>query len=136
MYRLYRQQLINDNIKTVFSFFEKPENLSLITPSWLNFKIINRAPLKMREGAVFSYRIKLYFIPTFWKSLISNYKPPYFFTDEQIKGPYKYWKHNHKFTLKGEKTLIEDEVFYDLGWGILGKIIHKIYLSRIFRQKG
>ena len=134
MNRLYRQQLINQNIESVFAFFEKPENLSLITPPWLNFRILNRKVVQMKEGATFGYKIKLHFFTTYWESLISDYKPPFFFSDEQIKGPYKYWKHNHKFILKGENTLMEDEVLYDVGWGIFGKLLHKIYVRKALEE--
>ena len=60
MFNIKSEQKINLPIEKVFSFFERPENLSLITPSWLKFNIITPEPLTMKSGAIFDYKVVLF----------------------------------------------------------------------------
>ena len=43
-FQLSVEQKVPEDISTVFNFFETPKNLNLITPPWLNFKIIPPVP--------------------------------------------------------------------------------------------
>lgn len=130
MYNLYREQIVNKPLQEVFAFFEKPENLEVITPPWMKFKIETPPPLIMKVGAEFDYRIDLMKIPLRWKTIITEYDPPYKFIDMQKKGPYKTWIHTHTFETIGKQTKITDNVDYDLyGW-FLGDFINKIYVGK------
>lgn len=138
-YKLVKSQFIDTPINEVFSFFEKPENLQEITPPYLNFKIITPSPIKMEEGQVISYKIKLRGIPLTWKSLISLYDPPNSFIDEQIRGPYAIWHHTHTFKEEDGGTMIEDEVKYAIPFSIIGRICNHLFikndLNKIFQYR-
>ena len=71
-----------------------------------------------------------------WSSIITDYKPPSYFIDEQIRGPYSVWIHKHYFTEKDGGTLIEDCITYKIPLGILGRIAHYLFvrndLEKIF----
>ncbi|MCB0729808.1 MAG: SRPBCC family protein [Ignavibacteriae bacterium] len=129
MYRLERTQIFNLPIEKVFSFFQSPENLEVITPDELSFKIKTPKPLIMKEGAVFDYKIKLGFIPFPWKTLITKYNPPFVFQDIQTFGPYKKWEHTHEFIDLGDKTKMIDTVEYDLFPKFLRSFAHKLYVK-------
>lgn len=129
-YILKKEQFINKPLKEVFSFFEKPENLSEITPKNLSFKILNSTPIKMEKNALINYRIKILGIPLYWTTKITDYNPPLSFTDEQLKGPYSLWKHTHIFVECNGGTLMTDEVLYSIPYGIWGEIAQKIYVKR------
>ena len=64
--------LINEDIENVFKFFETPKNLNLITPDWLNFKIVPPIPLKTYENQEIEYKLTLHKIRFKWKSRIIN----------------------------------------------------------------
>ncbi|MBL1214612.1 MAG: SRPBCC family protein [Ignavibacteriae bacterium] len=129
MFNIKSEQIIKLPIEKVFSFFERPENLSLITPKWLKFNILTPEPLVMKSGAIFDYQIKIFGIPNRWKTLITDYDPPYKFVDEQAKGPYKKWIHTHTFEKIEGGTLVTDNVDYDLYGGAAAKIINEIYIK-------
>lgn len=129
-YILKKEQFISKPLKEVFSFFEKPENLSEITPKTLSFKILNSTPIKMEKNAFINYRIKILAIPLYWTTKITDYNPPFSFTDEQLKGPYSLWRHTHIFVECNGGTLMTDEVLYSIPYGILGEIAQKIYVKR------
>ena len=129
-YVLKKRQLLKYPLKTVFSFFERPENLKKITPPKLGFKILTPSPVQMKEGALIDYTVTPFLITLHWTTLIKEYKPPYFFADTQIKGPYKFWHHTHTFEETPDGTWITDEVKYQLPFGILGKLAHRLWVKK------
>lgn len=134
MYNFKQSQKIEANLKEVFEFFQKPENLARVTPKWINFSIKSKLPLVMKEGAEFEYTIKLYGIPVYWKTKIIKYSPPDIFIDEQIKGPYKTWIHTHKFRQMDGHVLMEDSVDYDLRGGIFKAIAHRLFVKNSVKK--
>ena len=78
-FQLSVEQKVPEDISTVFNFFETPKNLNLITPPWLNFKIIPPVPKTTYEGLEISYRLSLHKLPMFWKSKIIRYKKNEYF---------------------------------------------------------
>lgn len=79
---------------------------------------------------MFEYSIRVMGIQMRWKSLISEYKPPFRFIDEQVKGPYTSWQHTHTFTEVHGGTLIGDEVRYAMPFGIIGRVAQRLAVSR------
>jgi ligand-binding SRPBCC domain-containing protein len=114
----------------VFEFFSNAENLEQITPPWLSFSVRSPTPILMREGTEIDYRLKIRGIPARWKSKIRVWHPPYRFVDEQIRGPYIFWMHEHTFKHDGNGTVCEDEVNYvPLG----GAFLNKLFVARDIR---
>ena len=129
-----RTQVIKRPLKEVFAFFERPENLSLITPPSLGFTILSPQPITMREGALIDYTIKIHGIPMHWTTMITEYDPPHRFVDVQIKGPYRFWNHTHTFRETEEGTEITDEVKYIIPFGALGRLINGLRIEKDLRD--
>ncbi|MBN1211846.1 MAG: SRPBCC family protein [candidate division Zixibacteria bacterium] len=127
---LERTQLVKKPLEEVFAFFERPENLSKITPSSLGFEILTPEPIAMQTGAIIDYTVKPLGTRLHWRTLITNYEPPYKFVDVQLKGPYKFWHHTHTFEQTVEGTLITDRVRYILPFGFLGRLAHGLLVKR------
>lgn len=106
----------------VFAFFQDPANLAKLTPPWLGFHVLTPRPLEMRAGALFDYRVSPLGFPQYWRTLIESYDPPHAFVDTQLKGPYKLWRHTHRFEEKDGGTLITDEVRYELPFQPFGDL--------------
>ena len=130
LYELNKTQVINDSIDNVFDFFSEPENLKTITPEKLSFKILTPTPIDMNKGTVIDYTIRLFGIPIHWRTLITKYNPPFEFVDEQIKGPYNFWHHSHKFKKVDGGVEISDRVIYSIPMGIIGSVLHFIWIKR------
>jgi ligand-binding SRPBCC domain-containing protein len=128
IYELKRSVTIPAPIEVVFSFFSNCENLNLITPSWLGFKILTPLPVKMEKNALIDYSIKLLGFRMSWHTEITVWQPPVKFTDRQIKGPYRVWEHAHLFEEKGEETQMEDVIRYAVPGFVLSPLIHFLFV--------
>ena len=120
----------------VFSFFSDALNLELITPPWLRFKVLTVSPVEMKEGTVIDYRLKLRGIPLRWQSQITAWEPPHRFVDQQRRGPYRLWIHEHSFVESNGGTLARDRVEYSVPGGMLvQKLFVEPELKRIFAYR-
>ncbi|HJP89920.1 MAG TPA: NAD(P)H-binding protein [Candidatus Limnocylindrales bacterium] len=138
-HRLTASQTIGRPLDEVFAFFSRPENLGRITPSAMGFEQVS-TDLSMRAGLEIDHRIHpLLGIPMLWRSRIDAYDAPNAFVDVQVKGPYRRWHHTHTFSAVPGGTRIDDEVEYELPFGPLGTLAHRLVVRRqlleIFRHR-
>ena len=118
-------------LEEVFEFFSKAENLGLLTPRWLRFKIVSSLPIEMKVGAIIEYRIRLYGVPMKWVSEITEWDPPHLFEDTQIRGPYRKWVHRHTFRETDDGTVAMDRVLYRVPGGAL---VNKLFIAGQVRK--
>src|ERR1700749_2059356 len=92
-------QRIPAPLQTVWDFFSSPSNLQTITPAALKFNVISKHHgEQIYAGQIIEYKLKpLFGIPIYWMTEITHVKEKEFFADEQRKGPYKLWHHQHHF---------------------------------------
>ena len=93
-----------------FAFFSDAANLERLTPPWLSFAIRTPRPIVMRAGTIIDYEIALRGIPLPWRTRIDVWEPGVRFVDRQIAGPYRWWRHEHRFESVPEGTRVIDEV--------------------------
>lgn len=129
-YTLETKTILNKPIQEVFPFFADAENLDAVTPPWLKFEILTPLPIEMKVGTIVDYRLRLHGIPIRWRSEITEWEPPHKFTDVQIKGPYRFWKHEHFFADEGNQTIMIDRVEYAVPGGIFAPIVDSIFVKR------
>lgn len=134
MYLLRRQIFIPAPRPEVFTFFEDPGNLAKITPRWMPIKDLTAGYPPMRLGMRIVHPIKWYGIRLAWESCIIEYDPPRRFVDEQTRGPYRSWRHEHDFEEAAGGTVMRDRVQYELPLGILGQMTHRLVVERQLRR--
>ncbi|HYL41140.1 MAG TPA: NAD-dependent epimerase/dehydratase family protein, partial [Candidatus Binatus sp.] len=123
-YRLQASQVVARPLEEVFDFFSRPENLGRITPPSMGFQQLS-TDVAMRRGLEIDHRIRpLPGISMRWRSRIDAYDPPHGFTDIQVRGPYRRWLHQHRFTEVDGGTRIDDDVSYAMPLGPLGSLAH------------
>lgn len=91
----------------------------------------------MVDGARATIRIKLGPVSKLWIAEHEMHDDG--FTDRQIEGPFKTWKHRHIFTAEGDKaSRLTDSIQYELPGGFLGDLgapFVERKLVRMFRYR-
>ena len=129
---LHRDIVVSASLGETFAFFADAANLQRITPPWLNFAILEPVPDQMRVGLEIAYRIKLYGFPIPWRARIDVWQPGVCFVDRQIVGPYRWWRHEHRFEAVPDGTRVIDRVDYAPRVGWLSGALVRRDLERIF----
>ncbi len=137
---IYQTELwLPRGIDEIFAFFADAHNLETLTPEWLNFKILTPRPILMRAGALIDYKLRIRGLPVRWQTEITAWERPYRFVDEQKRGPYRQWIHEHLFKPKDGGTLCSDEVRYAVpGCALMNRLFVRRDVEKIFefrRQK-
>ena len=131
MYQIRKTLNIPIEIQKAWDFFSKPDNLKLITPDYMNFNIISRSDAgEMYPGMIISYLVSpLFHISVKWTTEITQVKEFNYFIDNQIKGPYKIWHHEHHFKKIEGGIEMRDILFYDVPYGFFGNLLHKLVIK-------
>jgi len=134
-HRLTARQFVPRPLPEVFAFFQRPENLARITPASMRLEFLSN-DFRMRDGLEIAYRMRpLLGVPVTWRTRIQSYDPPRAFHDSQASGPYRRWEHTHRFEsdVDGTGTWVMDEVTYQLPFGPLGELAHRLVVKRQLR---
>ena len=130
-------QVINAGIDELWIFFSSPLNLVSITPSYMKFKITSEYDVQkgLYEGQIITYKVApLLKIPLSWTTEITKVEKHRRFVDEQKKGPYKLWHHEHIFEEQGEKVVMHDIVTYELPFSVAGEIAHSLFVRKQLKE--
>ena len=94
----------------------------------------------MAAGAAIDYRVRVGPMPFRWRTRITSWEPGRRFVDLQEGGPYRFWWHEHRFQADGERTVMEDRVYYTPPLGVLGRLANRVFidstLRKIFQYRG
>lgn len=136
VYQLRSVQKIPASLENTWQFFSDPNNLLAVTPPFLNLKVTNEVfAHEAYAGQIITYTVKpLLGIPIFWMTEITHVEPLKFFVDEQRKGPYKLWHHQHHFKAIEGGVEMADIVHYRLPFGFLGRIAHPLIVKNKLKE--
>ncbi|MFM9027680.1 MAG: SRPBCC family protein [Bacteroidota bacterium] len=128
IHRFTCNQFLPISVEEAWDFFSSPENLQLITPPRMNFKITSEnLEKKTYAGQIISYRVSpLPVYRTTWVTEITHVQMPDFFVDEQRKGPYCMWHHQHHFKKADGGVNMTDIVHYEIPLGPIGDLMNSI----------
>lgn len=129
MERIEQRIVIAAPIERVFHFHDDTRNLLRITPPSIKVSIETMGKpglgyevvLKVRQFGIFTMR---------WKVRITEYVPPTLMSDEQVSGPFAYWKQTRRLREVDGGTELTDTVEYRPPFGILGRIANVLVIRR------
>jgi len=126
-----QEQFLPITLDEAWHFFATPKNLNEVTPADMVFEIISELPDTMYEGLLINYRLKpMLNIPIHWCTEITHIKEKVYFVDEQRKGPYNIWHHEHHFKSVANGVIMTDLLQYDIGKSFLGWIAGKLFVHK------
>lgn len=134
-------QKIPVSLSKAWSFFSDSGNLQAITPGNMRFKIISKHHgKKMYAGQLIEYKVSpVLHIPLFWMTEITHVEEGKYFIDEQRKGPYCLWHHQHHFREIDGGIEMTDIVHYKNPLGFIGELANPLFvknkLKRIFEYR-
>ncbi|HET8734021.1 MAG TPA: SRPBCC family protein [Anaeromyxobacteraceae bacterium] len=152
--RVRFEQRIPVPLDRVWRFFSDPANLPRLMPPELAAEIRSIAPAppsadgavhdaSARVGAGTEITLSVRLLPplplrTAWVARIVEFEPGRHFTDVQVKGPFRHWRHRHGFEaapLDGaDGTIVQDDLEYDVGFGALGDALARWFVGARIRQ--
>ncbi len=142
VYQFFKEQELNTSVSEVWNFIKNPRNLKEITPDYMGFHITSELlEDQMYPGQIICYTVKpVLGIPMTWVTEITHVEAPNFFVDEQRKGPYKVWHHEHRLEETENGVKMTDLITYEPPFGFLGAIANNLFIRKqleaIFEYRG
>ena len=118
-------------IDETFEFFADAHNLERLTPPILRFEVLTPSPIEIKAGTLIDYRLRVRGVPVRWQSEITAWEPPHRFVDEQRRGPYSLWIHEHTFRPEDGGTVAEDHLQYAVPGGAL---VNRLFVAGDVRK--
>ncbi|MDB5014285.1 MAG: hypothetical protein JWQ25_2487 [Daejeonella sp.] len=84
-------------------------------------------------GETVTWKAKHFGIVMQLTSKITACEFPKLFSDAMVKGPFKSMYHEHVFEQQGDHTLMIDHFYFESPFGILGKLVNKLVLTKYMR---
>ena len=128
--------------QTVWDWHTREGAFDRLTPPWEPMETVS-APPDLSPGGRRVIRFPLLGpIKGRWIAEHTDLIEGELFADRMVRGPFKRWWHTHRFVEKGEMTIVEDEVSYDVPMGFLGRLFggrmvrKRIWQMFTAREKG
>jgi ligand-binding SRPBCC domain-containing protein len=135
MQRFEYTQFVPASLDVVWDFFSSPANLSKITPPEMGFLITSPAQPEMYAGMIITYKVSPALgIKLDWVTEITQINNRKFFIDEQRRGPYSIWHHEHHFKEVEGGVEMNDILYYAIPFGFIGKLANHIFVRNKVKQ--
>jgi ligand-binding SRPBCC domain-containing protein len=89
-------------------------------------------------GEQVTWRARHFGIPFTMTSKIIEMEPPNYFVDEQVRGPFRRFRHEHRFTHDGLMTVMVDTIEFSSPLGPVGRAVDRFglerYMSRLISE--
>src|SRR5512139_1918720 len=121
--RFQRRTRIAAPSEAVFAWHARPGALERLVPPWEHVAVEERTG-GIQDGARVVLRVDAGPIRLRWVAVHHEVVPGRQFCDRQDRGPFRYWRHRHRFEPDGPSACrLEDDVEYALPLGPLGTIV-------------
>ncbi|MCO1338855.1 cyclase [Kocuria polaris] len=85
-------------------------------------------------GEEVTWRAWHFGIPIRMTSRITAFQEPDFFVDEQVRGPFRRFRHLHEFIEGPDGTVMVDRIEFEAPFGPLGRVAEKLVLARYLEK--
>lgn len=143
-----RETLVDAPLEEVWAFHSTIDGLRALTPGWMGLRIasLEYPEQGVRDAGVLlaGTRIHASVSPLWltprqsWVSVIESrtvHDDTCTFVDSMQDGPFRSWKHTHRFVAVGEQTRVIDHVDYRVPGGPLGEFLASGGLSVFFAYR-
>lgn len=85
-------------------------------------------------GESVTWRAWHFGVPLQMTSRITEMEAPDYFIDEQVKGPFRWFRHIHEFSQDAQGTTMVDRIDFTAPFGPLGRLVEKLLLARYLQN--
>lgn len=97
--------------------------------------VAGRTSGRLRLGETVTWRATHFRVPFRMTVAITAYDAPHRFVDEQVRGPFGHWHHEHLFEpLQAGGTLMSDVISFRSPLGPLGRAVDAAVLARYLER--
>ncbi|MEO1237093.1 MAG: SRPBCC family protein [Planctomycetota bacterium] len=141
---LQAEQWLPATPDAVWSFVSDCRHMNHVIPPFIRFEVTgwngrpaaqhDAPPPPVAEGGAYDYRLHLHGIGVRWRTLVTEAEAPNRFVDEQARGPYAFFSHEHTFQASDGGTLTRDVIRYRPPGGPLAPLIDRLSVRRDLRR--
>lgn len=128
-----KRSVIRASVRDVFAFHERAEALEKLIPPW-DPSVVIEPPTSLQAGT----RVVLEtHVGPFKQRILAEhtaYERDRLFVDEMLEGPFKRWRHEHRFEPHPDGCLLIDSIEYEAPMGFLGRIVDPILVRPRLRR--
>lgn len=85
-------------------------------------------------GEEVTWRAWHFGVPLHMTSRITEMESPNYFVDEQVKGPFRRFRHVHEFSQDAAGTTMIDRIEFAAPFGPLGRLVERLVLARYLQK--
>jgi len=127
-------KLIPASADAVFNWHESPGAFERLTPPLEPVQVL-RIEGGIKDGTRVSLLVRPWPFSLEWELEHRDYRPGRSFTDQQVRGPFRFWRHQHRMVPQGpEGCLLEDTIEYELPLGLIRRLVGKPFMQRRLRR--
>jgi ligand-binding SRPBCC domain-containing protein len=127
-HRFAFRSIIRTTPEKLFAFHELPDVFLRLLPPREKIRVIQTAP-NLNAGSRTIVKIRIGFLWLTLESLHTAYDPPHSFEDQQLRGPFRSWRHRHIVEPHSDGAILIDDIEYTPPFGILGRIADPIAIK-------
>lgn len=121
--RFVRSTPVRASARALFDWHEAPGAFERLTPPWERVVVVSHEG-GIRDGARVVLRVGPAPFALRWELEHRDYDYGRQFCDQQVRGPFAYWRHVHTMRPDGpDRAVLEDAIEYELPFGWLGDLI-------------
>jgi ligand-binding SRPBCC domain-containing protein len=98
----------------LFEFHADVANLGRISPPFPPFRLVAGGGAPTREGDVQVFRLGWKRVGVTWEARITRVVEGRLIEDAQVRGPFRRWRHQHRFIPAADGAVLEDAVAFRL----------------------
>jgi ligand-binding SRPBCC domain-containing protein len=132
--RFVTESLIRATPERVFAFHALPDALERLTPPWAGSRVIEHVrSLDVGSRTISEIRVA----PFVW--IRSEFEhvacdEPTCFVDEQRRGPFRSWRHQHLMMAADGGTMLRDVIDFQPPFGLLGRLLAPLLILPRLRR--
>jgi ligand-binding SRPBCC domain-containing protein len=115
--------------RELFEFHMDFANVRVVTPPIIRMRFA-QVPAEMKTGSSIVVEINQLGLWMPWEISVEEVIPDRLLVDVQRgRGPFRSWRHEHRFEQRNGSTFLTDHIEYQLPFGPLGDIIDVLFMK-------